>query len=174
MSQPTDPSPDSSHDPFAPPKTPCEVQCVHCGESYESWHIEWRDEPDAAVTGGAWCCPTPGCDGVGFGFDIFPVDPAWTDENGEHLIAQFDEDDEDDDEDDGQLHLSLGDAGDEDEDEDEALAPGIPIDTFDADAFWIDVTPFLPTPLGNSPQPPFDVASSDKSSVADDDDDLPF
>src|SRR5688500_11269255 len=103
MQQPSDPS----HDPFAPPKTPCEVQCVHCGESYESWHIEWRDDATLSSAGGAWCCPTPGCDGIGFGFDIFPVDPAWTDENGEHLIAQLDDDDEEDEEDDDQFNLSF-------------------------------------------------------------------
>ena len=31
---------------------------------------------------GDWCCPTPGCNGVGFGFDILPCDEEWQDENG--------------------------------------------------------------------------------------------
>ena len=33
-------------------------------------------------TQGFWCCPMPGCDGIGFGFDIFPVDPEYRDERG--------------------------------------------------------------------------------------------
>lgn len=165
MPQPTDPS----HDPFAPPKTPCEVQCVHCGESYESWHIEWRADPTDKLLGGTWCCPTPGCDGVGFGFDIFPVDPAWTDENGEHLIAQLDNED-DDDEDDFGIH-SIDD--DDDSDADMTL-DGVSVDAFPADAVWVDVTPFLPRPLGNSPQPPFDAGAPGTSSVGGDEDDIPF
>jgi len=56
---------EASDDPFGPPEEPLQVQCLHCGGEYCSSEIVWRD--------GFWCCPTPGCDGVGFTFDIFPV-----------------------------------------------------------------------------------------------------
>ena len=39
---------------------------------------------------GFWCCPTPGCDGKGFGFDILPTDPTYQDENGGWI--NFDDD----------------------------------------------------------------------------------
>ena len=46
---------------------------------------------------GFWCCPTPGCDGKGFGFDIFPTDPDYRDEEG-NLMWVSDEADGDEDE----------------------------------------------------------------------------
>lgn len=74
---------DSQGDPFKPPAIPIEVQCVHCGREYESYLIEWRVETDADGTPhGFWCCPTPGCGGHGFGFDILPTDPEYRDEHG--------------------------------------------------------------------------------------------
>ena len=39
---------DPQGDPFGPPKVPVEVQCLHCGQQYESYLIEWRVETDAA------------------------------------------------------------------------------------------------------------------------------
>jgi hypothetical protein len=74
------------------------VECIHCGEEYDSFRIEWRVEPDAdGKSHGFWCCPMPGCGGMGFGFDIFPVDPDYRDENGELMWCDDDEDyDEDD------------------------------------------------------------------------------
>jgi len=56
-------------DPFRPPRRPCDVFCVHCGRQYSSDKMRWRRR------GGqwAWCCPTPGCDGMGYKFDIFPL-----------------------------------------------------------------------------------------------------
>ena len=60
---------DPEADPFRPPDVPIEVECIHCGREYDSYLIEWREEPDAdGQLHGFWCCPTPGCDGRGFGF----------------------------------------------------------------------------------------------------------
>jgi hypothetical protein len=74
---------DPQADPFKPPAIPIEVKCVHCGREYDSYLIEWRVETDIDGTQcGFWCCPTPGCEGHGFGFDILPTDPEYRDENG--------------------------------------------------------------------------------------------
>lgn len=67
---------------FRPPAVPIEVTCVHCGEVYDSYRIEWRENAGLPGDAGAWCCPTPGCDGLGFLFDIWPTDPEWRDESG--------------------------------------------------------------------------------------------
>jgi len=77
---------------FKPPAIPTEVCCLHCGREYESYLIEWRVE----TTGdnhkhGFWCCPTPGCDGRGFGFDILPTDPEYVGEDGEAMYEVDDE-----------------------------------------------------------------------------------
>ncbi|MGD9636980.1 MAG: hypothetical protein AB7G28_14590 [Pirellulales bacterium] len=86
------------NDPFAPPVISTVVHCIHCGEEYDSYRIEWRIERDAGGEAhGFWCCPIEGCDGKGFGFDIFPVDPEYRDENGE-LMWCSDESGEDHDE----------------------------------------------------------------------------
>lgn len=80
-----DPS-DPSGDPFGPPAIPTQVGCLHCGQEYESYLIEWRVEPDAdGRPHGFWCCPTPGCGGRGFGFDILPTDPDYQDEHGDRI-----------------------------------------------------------------------------------------
>jgi len=87
---PTDPT----GDPFGPPPISTEVFCLHCGEEYDSYRIEWRvlDMEDGSKHG-FWCCPIEGCDGKGFGFDIFPTDPEYRDENGEAMWTTDDEDD---------------------------------------------------------------------------------
>jgi hypothetical protein len=74
---------DPQSDPFHPPEIPTEVSCLHCGKVYESYLIEWRVEtcPDGTQHG-FWCCPTPGCSGAGFGFDILPTDHEYQDELG--------------------------------------------------------------------------------------------
>ena len=70
-------------DPFGPPAIPTLVACLHCGQEYDSYRIEWRVKRDAAgQPHGFWCCPIPGCSGVGFGCDILPVDPTYRDEHG--------------------------------------------------------------------------------------------
>lgn len=74
---------DPAGDPFHPPATPTLVGCLHCRQVYESYLIEWRLEPDAdGQLRGWWCCPTAGCGGRGFFFDIFPTDPDYEDERG--------------------------------------------------------------------------------------------
>jgi hypothetical protein len=73
-------------DPFRPPAISTIVHCLHCGEEYDSYRIEWRVKPDGqGGSHGFWCCPVEGCDGKGFGFDIFPIDPEYRDENGEKM-----------------------------------------------------------------------------------------
>ena len=96
------------NDPFHPPAIPTVVHCIHCGEEYDSYRIEWRVERDAdGQEHGFWCCPMPGCGGMGFGFDIFPVDPEYRDENGE-LMWCSDEDELDEDEFDGRRACRMG------------------------------------------------------------------
>lgn len=76
-------SDEHSSDPFAPPAVSTEVCCIHCGEVYDSWQIEWRVMKNShGVEQGFWCCPIAGCDGIGFGFDILPTDPNYEDEHG--------------------------------------------------------------------------------------------
>jgi hypothetical protein len=143
-----DPS-DKFDDPFAPPQASVKVQCLHCGQSYDSWQIVWREEERDALFQGYWCCPTDGCTGVGFGFDILPVDDVIWDE------------DDDDDEDwaDGDLEF-----------DDE-----MPMNDLDClgvgdDALW-PTDPGLgrPRPLGNTPLPEFDPRNKPVA-----DDEMPF
>ena len=92
----SDDSLDPTGDPFGPPEVPIEVECLHCGQQYQSYLIEWRIETDAdGKPHGFWCCPTPGCGGMGFGFDILPTDPEYRDENS-GWVHFDDEDDEND------------------------------------------------------------------------------
>ena len=60
---------EAREDPFRPPQEPCEVFCLHCGKEYSSDKIRWKHRGGE----GFWCCPTPGCGGVGYQFDIFPT-----------------------------------------------------------------------------------------------------
>jgi hypothetical protein len=79
--------PEALSDPMRPPSTSVEVHCLHCGQEYESYLIEWREEDRAAGKRmGFWCCPIPGCDGKGFCFDIFPTDPDYVDEESGEKI----------------------------------------------------------------------------------------
>lgn len=99
--------PNPETDPFRPPAIPTEVCCLHCGREYESYLIHWQEELDEqGEVHGFWCCPTPGCDGKGFGFDIFPTDPEYRGEDGEPVWFLDDGEDEEDlepDEDDGSM-----------------------------------------------------------------------
>jgi len=84
--------PDPETDPFHPPAIPTEVHCLHCNKEYESYLIQWEESvDDMGVQRGFWCCPTDGCEGKGFGFDIFPTDPDYIDENGERMF-EYDDD----------------------------------------------------------------------------------
>jgi hypothetical protein len=66
---------------FRPPSSTIQVFCLHCRHRYESCLIRWI--PDRALPrGGQWVCPTPGCPGRGFRFDIWPTDPHWADDDG--------------------------------------------------------------------------------------------
>jgi hypothetical protein len=77
---------DADADPFRPPTLSTLVGCLHCGEEYDSYRIEWRVESDRnGRPHGFWCCPIENCDGRGFGCDIFPVDPDYRDENGDKM-----------------------------------------------------------------------------------------
>ena len=94
----------AERDPFRPPTVPVMVHCLHCDQEYESYLIHWVDETTEADIPGFWWCPTPGCDGKGFGFDIFPIDPDYRDEQG-NLMWVDDDDDEDYDEVDERVDL---------------------------------------------------------------------
>jgi hypothetical protein len=89
--------PDAYDDCFHPPSIPTEVYCLHCQCTYESYLIEWRESVggDGAMRG-FWRCPTPGCGGAGFGFDIHPVDPGYIDPDGRDLGQWCDNECEDD------------------------------------------------------------------------------
>lgn len=76
-------APEPGTDPFGPPVVSTLVGCLHCGQEYDSYRIEWRVGQNAAGRlWGFWSCPIPGCDGVGFGCDILPADPDYRDEHG--------------------------------------------------------------------------------------------
>jgi len=88
----TDDDLDTPDDIFCPPKIPTLVGCLHCQEIYESYLIEWRIHTAAdGRRHGFWSCPTPDCDGVGFGCDILPVDRDWVDEDGERMWCEDEE-----------------------------------------------------------------------------------
>jgi hypothetical protein len=81
-------------DSFRPPRENTEVVCLHCGQKYDSYRIEWREfEKEDGTKQGFWCCPIEGCDGKGFCFDIYPTDPNYPEyEDGRHLGGWFDDD----------------------------------------------------------------------------------
>ena len=88
---------DANGDPFRPPALSTLVGCLHCGEEYDSYRIEWRVESDRdGRPHGFWGCPIENCDGKGFGFDIFPVDPDYRDENGDKMWTDDQEESDDD------------------------------------------------------------------------------
>lgn len=69
--------PEALDDPFKPPERPRMVRCLHCDQTYTSSLMKWR--------GGLWRCGIPGCDGAGYGFDVFDED--------NNLFADEDEED---------------------------------------------------------------------------------
>ena len=96
----------AERDPFRPPTVPVIVHCLHCDQEYESYLIHWVEDAIESDSPGFWCCPTPGCDGKGFGFDIFPIDPDYRDEHG-NLMWMEDDDDEEYDEVDERIDREL-------------------------------------------------------------------
>lgn len=161
--------PNPETDPYRPPAIPTEVCCLHCGQEYESYLIQWQEEVDErGRVHGFWCCPTPYCGGRGFGFDIFPTDPEYCGEDGELMWSHRE---------------------DAIEDDDESLEGEVWLEEFDVDAFLVDDEPFnlgLPPLPGNTPPPleldgEEDASSSDaeppahrRGLVDEDEDDIPF
>ena len=87
---------DPESDLFRPPAISTLVGCLHGGREYDSYRIEWRVETDSNGRPHCfWCCPIESCDGRGFGFDIFPVDPDYRDENGDKMWTDDDEEADD-------------------------------------------------------------------------------
>ena len=84
----------SQRDPFRPPTISVMVHCIHCHQEFDSYLIHWIEEEFEGLKQGFWCCPNPGCDGKGFGFDIFPVDPEYRDEDGQLMWCDDDEGEE--------------------------------------------------------------------------------
>lgn len=148
--------PDPETDPFRPPAIPTEVFCLHCQQEYESYLIEWREETVEGKRTGFWCCPTRGCDGKGFGFDIFPVDPEYRDENGEPMGLFDDDEDADDD-----------DAFDADDDAFDAAWD----EPIDADALLDDNPPPDRAPPRHDPPP---INLDEPRHRRHDDDDIPW
>jgi hypothetical protein len=90
---------DAQSDPFRPPEISTLVECLHCGEEYDSYRIEWRvEQDDDGKPHGFWCCPIEGCGGKGFGIDIFPVDPDYQvdEDRGWSFVEDEEELDEED------------------------------------------------------------------------------
>lgn len=56
-------------DPFGPPETPQDVECLHCSQRYPSSEMVYEFRHGMAL----WWCATPDCDGAGFLIDIYPV-----------------------------------------------------------------------------------------------------
>ena len=157
--------PNPETDPFRPPAIPTEVCCLHCGREYESYLIQWQEERDeVGDVHGFWCCPTPGCDGRGFGFDIFPTDPEYRGEDGEPMW--FVDDGEEEmgaDDDDGDMLLEEFDA-------DDLLAGSEP---FDLD---LPPPPEKPSPLDLDSDEDAETGSrrQRRRRFRDDEDDIPF
>lgn len=86
--------PDPDADPYGPPAVPTEVRCLHCDQEYQSYLIEWVERIVDGQVKGSWRCPTPGCNGGGFGIDILPTDPDYVGEDGEPIWT-FDDDEDD-------------------------------------------------------------------------------
>ncbi|MDY7110483.1 MAG: hypothetical protein SYC29_17775 [Planctomycetota bacterium] len=86
--------PEALDDCFRPPDIPVEVHCLHCGREYDSYLIWWDEHIVDGERGGFWRCPTPGCDGAGFGFDIWPVNGEYRDGDREFIWSDDEEDDE--------------------------------------------------------------------------------
>jgi hypothetical protein len=85
---------------FRPPDIPVEVHCLHCHREYDSYLIWWDEEELGGEPRGFWRCPTPGCSGAGFGFDIWPIDPDYIDpQTGEKMWDECEDDEAEWDED---------------------------------------------------------------------------
>src|SRR5215217_2835944 len=64
-------------DPFAPPQSPVIVRCLYCRGTYSS--TEMKFEVRACAPGEAfWYCRNAGCEGAGYGYDIFDTEEVAT------------------------------------------------------------------------------------------------
>jgi hypothetical protein len=135
--------PEAFDDCFRPPDIPTEVFCLHCQRTYESYLIWWGEEDLGDRRRGFWHCPTHGCDGIGFGFDIWPVDPEYIDpRTGERMCIEYSDDWDDDGELDPELEEAVehdleiiaaygrDELRDPDADDADALDPTAPVDEF--------------------------------------------
>lgn len=81
------------HDPrnecFRPPEIPLLVVCQQCQREFESYLIQWVDDPTDPA-GGYWACPTPDCPGRGYTLDIWPSDAPL----GEDVLEESEPDEE--------------------------------------------------------------------------------
>lgn len=69
---------------FSPPTDPVEAECLHCESVFSTSAMRWEYRPlsqaamwdmwcsgdETAALQPMWWCPTPYCDGAGFGHDI--------------------------------------------------------------------------------------------------------
>ena len=60
-------------DAMRPPDLAVQSKCLHCGKVFSSSSMIWGTKEGVRALGPIWWCPTPLCDGAGFGYDIFPV-----------------------------------------------------------------------------------------------------
>lgn len=61
-------------DSFHPPEPSRRVKCQHCGKQFQSSEMFWGTKAEVRTYGPIWWCPTPKCDGAGYGFDIFDAE----------------------------------------------------------------------------------------------------
>jgi len=116
--------PDEEDDFFAPPEEPVEVFCLHCGNVYSSSEIKFvpcaQGQSFRNGIPGDWMCPAPGCDGVGYHFDIHSIEEWESDDDEDDDDSFTNEDDSSIDEEDSFLEVD-----DFDEAFSEEEAPGI-------------------------------------------------
>jgi len=67
-------SKEAREDSFAPPEKPTQSRCIHCDEEFTTDKMIWGTKVGVRAVGPVWWCPTPRCDGAGFGFDVFQVE----------------------------------------------------------------------------------------------------
>ena len=85
---------DPDADCFRPPTKNCIVVCLHCREQYDSYKIHWVESVGKdGKKRGFWRCPTSGCGGAGFNFDIYPIDPNYENEADRGFVGGWFDDD---------------------------------------------------------------------------------
>lgn len=70
-----DPTSDEAKmDPYCPPKKPVLARCDHCRMTYKTDRMIWGTKAGMRSIAPLWWCPTDGCDGAGYGFDVHKVE----------------------------------------------------------------------------------------------------